>query len=117
MIPAYTTVVAEAPTPSFGSAGVGLSHASGTGSTAPQKSRAPNAYVGSVELNPSRVGRDAGRIAEEVIQHLSTLPGADVRVTLEIHAKVDDDVPESTVRTVSENARTLKFSSSNFERE
>ena len=75
------------------------------------------ASVGSINLDPMRVGRDAGKIAEEVIQHLSTLSDAEVRVTLEIHAKVEGDIPESAVRTVSENARTLKFTTSNFERE
>lgn len=30
-------------------------------------------FHGSVQLDPSRTGRDAGRIAEEVIQHLTTL--------------------------------------------
>ena len=32
-----------------------------------------------------------------------------VKVTLEIHAEVQDGVPERTVRTVTENCRTLKF--------
>jgi hypothetical protein len=72
-------------------------------------------FYGSVELNPDRVGRDAGKIAEEVIQHLSTLFGASVRVSLEIEAEVEDGVPESTQRTVSENCKTLKFKSHGFE--
>jgi hypothetical protein len=41
-------------------------------------------YFGTVTLDASRVGRDAGRIAEEVIAHLSGLVGARVTVTLEI---------------------------------
>lgn len=35
-------------------------------------------------LDPTRLGRDAGRVAEEVIAHLAGLPRADVRITLEI---------------------------------
>ena len=41
-----------------------------------------------MRLDPARVGRDAGRIAEEVIAHLSGQPGATVAVTLEIEARL-----------------------------
>jgi hypothetical protein len=68
-----------------------------------------------VELNPTRVGRDAGRIAEEVISHLAGLVGATVTVTLEIDADIPDGAPENVVRTVTENSRTLKFTSQGFE--
>lgn len=77
----------------------------------------PRRFHGSVTLDATRLGRDAGKIAEEVIAHLSGLVGADVRVTLEIEADVPDGVPDNVVRTVTENARTLKFSSQGFERE
>ncbi|MBX7223403.1 MAG: DUF499 domain-containing protein [Blastocatellia bacterium] len=72
-------------------------------------------YHGAVELDPMRVGRDAGRIAEEVIQHLTSLLGAKVRVTLEIEADLPNGVSESVLRTVTENCRTLKFGSHGFE--
>ncbi|MGE5585758.1 MAG: Swt1 family HEPN domain-containing protein [Bacillota bacterium] len=74
-------------------------------------------FYGSVALDPTRVGRDAGRVAEEVIAHLAGLPGAQVLVTLEIEAIVPEGVPENTVRTVTENSRTLKFTSHGFEGE
>jgi hypothetical protein len=77
----------------------------------------PTLFVGSVKLDSSRIGRDAGRIAEEVIQHLSTLPGADAEVTLEIRVTVPGGVEEDVVRTVLENAGTLKFRVKGFERE
>jgi len=57
------------------------------------------------------------RINDEVIQHLSTLPGAEVDIRLEVQIRVRNGVPDDVVRTVSENARTLKFDSSGFERE
>jgi len=63
------------------------------------------------------VGRDAGRIAEEVVSHLTGLVGARVKVTLDIEAEVDGGLPESVVRIVTENARTLKFTSHGFEEE
>jgi BioD-like phosphotransacetylase family protein len=68
-------------------------------------------------LDAARVGRDAGKIAEEVIAHLSGLVGAKVTVTLEIEALVPDGVPDHVVRTVTENGRTLKFSNQGFDRD
>ena len=60
-------------------------------------------------------GRDAGRISEEVLSHLTGLVGADVSVTLEIEAQIPDGAPDHVVRTVTENSRTLKFKSHGFE--
>lgn len=57
------------------------------------------------------------RIAEEVVQHLTTLPGATVEISLEIQATVPEGAPEKTVRTVTENASTLKFRTQGFEEE
>jgi hypothetical protein len=77
----------------------------------------PTRFFGSVKLSPHRVGRDAGKIAEEIIQHLTLLPGATVEVTLEISAEMPEGAPDTTVRNVTENARTLKFSTHSFEKE
>ncbi|NLE77932.1 MAG: hypothetical protein GX605_14425, partial [Chloroflexi bacterium] len=77
----------------------------------------PRRFHGSVVLETDRVGRDAGRIADEVISHLSGLVGAKVRVTLEVEAEVPAGVPEHVVRIVTENSRTLKFTSQGFETE
>ncbi|MEZ5318418.1 MAG: DUF499 domain-containing protein [Vicinamibacterales bacterium] len=74
-------------------------------------------FHGTVSLDPARIGRDAGRIGEEVIAHLAGLVGADVQVTLEIEAHLPGGAPEQAVRTVTENARTLKFEGFGFERE
>ena len=52
---------------------------------------------------------------EEVAKHLTGLCGAKVNVTLEIEATIPEGVPESTVRTVSENCNALKFKSFGFE--
>lgn len=77
----------------------------------------PRRFHGTVALDPTRVGRDAGRIADEVIAHLAGLVGAEVEVTLEIEATIPGGAPEHVVRTVTENGRTLKFTSQGFERE
>ena len=72
-------------------------------------------YHGSVKLDPTRVGRDASQIADEVIAHLSGLMGADVNLILEIEANIPDGTPEHVVRIVIENSRSLKFEDSGFE--
>jgi len=74
-------------------------------------------FHGTVSLDPTRVGRDAGRIAEEVIAHLAGQPGAEVLVTLEINVRLPNGASEQTVRTITENSRTLKFINHAFERE
>ena len=79
--------------------------------------RLPCRFHGTVILDPARVGRDASRIAEEVVAHLSGLVGAQVTVTLEIDAAIPNGASEQVVRTVTENSRTLKFSSHGFESE
>jgi predicted AAA+ superfamily ATPase len=86
-----------------------------TGPVLPPK---PRRYHGTVILDSARVGRDAGRIADEVITHLVGLVGSSVRVTLEIEAEIPGGASENVVRTVTENGRTLKFElNSGFEPE
>ena len=77
----------------------------------------PVRFHGTVPLDSTRVGRDASRIADEVISHLSGLVGARVTVTLEISAEVPSGAPDHVVRTVTENSRTLKFTNQGFEKE
>ena len=74
-------------------------------------------FHGSVTLDPTRVARDAGKIAEEVIAHLAGLTGSRVQVTLEISADIPGGVPDQVVRIVTENSRTLRFDSQGFEEE
>jgi len=88
----------------------------GTDST-PQPAAAPKRFHGTVALDPTRVGRDASRIADEVVAHLTGLMGSTVRVTLEIEAEIPSGAPEHVVRTVTENSRTLKFNAHGFEKE
>jgi hypothetical protein len=72
-------------------------------------------FHGAVVLDPARSGRDAGRIADEVLSHLTPLRGARVTVTLEIQAEIPDGAPEKVVRDLTENCRTLKFKDHGFE--
>jgi hypothetical protein len=76
-----------------------------------------NRFYGTVSLDSARVGRDASRVADEVISHLVALMGSDVSVTLEISATLPEGVSDNIVRTVTENSKTLKFTNQGFESE
>jgi hypothetical protein len=91
----------------------GATGAAGGAATAPR----PRRFHGTVRLDSTRVGRDASRIADEVIAHLAGQVGAEVAVTLEIEASLPDGASDQIVRTVTENSRTLKFTSHGFESE
>lgn len=88
-----------------------------TGPAAPAATPPPRRFHGTVQLDPARAGRDASRIADEVIAHLAGLVGAEVTVTLEVEAKLPGGASDQIVRTVTENSRTLKFTSHGFEAE
>ena len=83
----------------------------------PVTSSKPKRFHGTVTLDATRVGRDASKIAEEVIAHLVGLIGAKVNVTIEIDAEIPEGVPDNVVRTVTENSRTLRFTNQGFELE
>jgi len=78
---------------------------------------APRRFYGTVNLDPARAGRDASRIADEVIAHLAGQLGAEVTVTLEIEVVLPSGASSQVVRTVTENCRTLKFGNHGFESE
>lgn len=81
----------------------------------PVRSAAPTRFFGVVEVDATRLGRDAGRIAQEVLAHLTGLKDANVTVMVEIQAEVPDGVDQPTVRAVTENCRVLKFKAFGFE--
>jgi hypothetical protein len=103
------------PTAGTGPAGGTLTGTGGGATVEPPA--AVRRYFGTVVLDATRVGRDAGRIAEEVIAHLVGQAGADVTVRLEIAADLPNGASDQVVRTVTENGRTLKFETHGFERE
>jgi predicted AAA+ superfamily ATPase len=78
---------------------------------------APTRFHGTVALNPVRASRDVGNIVDGVISQLTAIVGATVTVTLEIEAAIPSGASETTVRAVTENTRTLKFTSAGFEKE
>jgi hypothetical protein len=72
-------------------------------------------FYATVEIDPLRASRDVGQIAESVIQHLAGQVGARVEVTIEIEAELPEGTSYLVVRTATENARTLRFKTAEFE--
>ena len=55
------------------------------------------------------------QIVEAIIEQLSSMPGATVRLKLEIEAEVSSGLSSDKVRTIRENAITLGFLESKIE--
>ena len=81
----------------------------------PPKPKRKTRYYGAVQIDPQRAMRDLSLIAGEVIVRLVSLTGADVKITLEIESVHGEGFDDDTVRTISENSRTLNFRSHGFE--
>jgi hypothetical protein len=74
----------------------------------------PTRFYGRVSLEPVRMLRDLGDIADAVVAQLARADAA-VTITVEIEATTGKGFADDVRRTVSENARTLKFESHEFE--
>lgn len=74
-------------------------------------------FYGVKTLNTDKIAMDFRNIADEVIAHLRGGTGTNLTVRIEIEATDATGFDEGKVRTVSENARTLKFDQSGFEDE
>ena len=84
----------------------------GSGTTAaPRNTR----FFMSAKLDNTRVNKNVNDYLTEVIQHLMSVDGAEVELTLEVSVNAPGGIPATTVRTVSENCRTLKIQNFGFE--
>ena len=72
-------------------------------------------YTGSVVINSDRYVRMVNNIIEEVIDRLAG-SGAELEITMNIHATKPKGFTETEKRIVSENSETLKFGYYGFER-
>lgn len=72
-------------------------------------------YFGSKQLDAERYASDFKKLADEVLAPLGQAPGVEIRVTVEIEAISTEGFDDAKVRTVSENASTLKFEETGFE--
>ncbi|KFI25704.1 ATPase AAA [Haematobacter missouriensis] len=77
--------------------------------TAPPQEKKPTRFSGTVMISPDRPARDIHQIVEAIVEQLTTLPGSQVKLRLEIEAEVPEGLERSKVRTLVENANTLGF--------
>jgi hypothetical protein len=75
----------------------------------------PTRFSGSVKLDPARPVRDAERVIQEVVQHLTALAGADVEIRVDIQAHHAAGLPDKLVRDLTENCGALRFDSCEFD--
>ena len=69
----------------------------------------PTRFIGTVMISSDRPARDIHQIVEAVVEQLTTLPGSEVTLKLEIDAEIPSGLDRAKVRTLIENANTLGF--------
>ncbi len=84
--------------------------------SAPAKKPAATRYVGSAPISAERYSADFAKIATEVLTNLAA-SGAKLTISLSIDAIHPDGFTEQQLRTIRENATTLKFTTNEFEAE
>jgi len=72
-------------------------------------------FFGSKRLQADRYASDFKKLADEVLGPLAATRGVTLNVTIEIEATTPQGFDDAKVRTVSENAATLKFEQRGFE--
>ncbi|MFN7882736.1 MAG: AAA family ATPase, partial [bacterium] len=107
-----------APAPGIGAGpregGVPSAGGNGTGTAepppeVPPAERNPTRFSGVVMIPQERPARHIHQIIEAIVEQLTTLPGADVTLRLEIDADIPGGLDRAKVRTLIENATTLGF--------
>jgi hypothetical protein len=81
----------------------------GSGPMSPPTEKKPTRFTGAVMISPERPARDIHQIVEAIVEQLTTLPGSQVKLRLEIEAEVPGGLERAKVRTLVENANTLGF--------
>lgn len=100
--------VAISPEPSTGGRTMGVVEPSG------EQSKKMGFHM-SADLDITRINRDVRRLVEEIIVHLTSTDKCKVRITLEVTADAEEGFSTETIRTVSENSRTLKVEQFGFD--
>ena len=88
----------------------------GGGTTTPPRQVGDTRFFMSVKLDNTRVIRDLQKYLDEVITHLSTTDSCEVELSLEVSANAPNGFAPETVRTVSENCRTLRVDNFGFDK-
>jgi hypothetical protein len=77
----------------------------------------PARFYGRKTLEPVRLLRDVSDITDAIVQQLGRAGDADLNITIEIEARASAGFDDDVRRTVTENARTLRFDTHEFESE
>ena len=113
----YAETDSESMSGGFGGAGPTREMGDGTVSPPPPvKKPSVTRYVGSAPINAERYSADFAKIAAEVLANLAS-SGAKLEISISIDAVNPDGFTEQQVRTIRENAATLKFTTNEFEAE
>lgn len=83
--------------------------------TGPEPSPSKTRYFGSKDLASEKIVADFKKLYDEILTPLAAVDGVVLKVTVDIEAIAPDGFSDGKVRTVSENARELKFGQSGFE--
>ena len=94
--------------------GSGSHNVNGQGASKPELHKNRRFFM-SADLDTTRINRDVQKYVEEVIQHLTSVDGTKVKVSLEVEAESAEGFPHQIVRTISENCQTLRARDSGFE--
>lgn len=89
--------------------GAGTANAAAAGSSTTSEERKPTRFIGTVIIAPGRPAHEFRQIVEGIIEQLTTLPGSEVSLKLEIDAEIPSGLDRGKVRTLMENATTLGF--------
>ncbi len=76
---------------------------------APAPERKPTRFFGTVMISAERPAREIHQIVEAIVEQLTTIPGSEVTLKLEIDAEVPGGLDRAKVRTLLENCTTLGF--------
>ncbi len=98
-------------------ASAGSAAAVALGAATSDAGQALHRFHGTLDVDPVRARKTLGDVVDEVLVHLAAHPDAEVNVRLDIEATSSRGFDEHTVRTLSENAKVLKFRSHGFEEE
>ena len=84
--------------------------------TPPQPEQPQNRHFAmTATLDTTRVIKNIGNLMDEVISHLMQVEGANVEIKLLVEATMPDGTPVTTVRTVTENCKTLHVEDFGFD--
>lgn len=86
---------------------------SGGGDT-PANDTANRHFFMSADIDPVRVNKVVSTYVDEIIRYLMQVDGASVELRLEVDVNAPNGIPSNTVRTISENCKTLKVNDFGF---